>query len=122
MTETATTSANAGHEQRVRLSRSHILVALARVVRPLVSRLSNAGMQVPPTREGVASGLRHMAEASADQLRAMGACGRHSVLQEFSWKRTAQKLFQAYDRRQLSQSLPEQRETRLEYTELGGSR
>ena len=81
-----------------------------------------AGMQVPPTREGVANGLLYMAEASADQLRAMGACGRHSVLQEFSWERTAQKLFQAYDRRQLSPSLREQRETPIEYTELGGSR
>jgi len=58
-----------------------------------------AGMQVPPTQEGVAEGLKSMAEASADHLEAMGAAGRQAVLREFSWERTAQKLLQAYDRR-----------------------
>jgi glycosyltransferase involved in cell wall biosynthesis len=57
-----------------------------------------AGMQVPPTTEGLADGLRRMAEALADRLEAMGVAGRHGVLQEFSWERTAQKLLRAYDR------------------------
>jgi glycosyltransferase involved in cell wall biosynthesis len=57
-----------------------------------------AGRQVLPTREGVADGLRYMAEASSDHLQAMGADGRHAVLREFSWERTAQKLLHAYDR------------------------
>ncbi|MGO9403592.1 MAG: glycosyltransferase [Terriglobales bacterium] len=58
-----------------------------------------AGMQVLPTKEGVAEGLQYMAEASADRLQAMGANGRQAVLREFSWERSAQKLLQAYDRR-----------------------
>ena len=57
-----------------------------------------AGMQVPPTKEGVAQGLRYMAEANADELEAMGAAGRKAVLREFSWERTAQTLLQAYRR------------------------
>jgi glycosyltransferase involved in cell wall biosynthesis len=57
-----------------------------------------AGIQVPPTKEGVAQGLQYMAEASADHLEAMGAAGRQAVLREFSWERSAQKLLQAYDR------------------------
>ena len=52
-----------------------------------------AGMQVPPTREGVANGLLYMAEASADQLQAMGACGRHAVLQEFSGNARRKNFF-----------------------------
>jgi glycosyltransferase involved in cell wall biosynthesis len=58
-----------------------------------------AGMQVLPTKEGVARGLRYMAEASTDQLETMGADGRQAVLREFSWERTAQKLLHAYDHR-----------------------
>jgi glycosyltransferase involved in cell wall biosynthesis len=58
-----------------------------------------AGMQVPLTADGVANGLRCMAEARADELEAMGAAGRQAVLREFSWERTAQKLLRAYDRR-----------------------
>jgi len=58
-----------------------------------------AGVQVPPTKEGVVQGLQYMAEASAGQLQAMGANGRQAVLREFSWERTAQKLLRAYDRR-----------------------
>lgn len=58
----------------------------------------SAGMQVSPTEEGVAEGLKFMAEASTDQLVAMGAAGRQAVLREFSWERTAQKLLQAYER------------------------
>jgi glycosyltransferase involved in cell wall biosynthesis len=57
-----------------------------------------AGVQVPPTKEGVAEGLRRMAEASAQQLEEMGAIGRRAVLQEFSWERTARTLLQAYRR------------------------
>jgi len=57
-----------------------------------------AGMQVSPTEEGVADGLKYMAEASTEQLVAMGAAGRQAVLREFSWERTAQKLLQAYRR------------------------
>jgi glycosyltransferase involved in cell wall biosynthesis len=56
-----------------------------------------AGKQVPLTKDGVAEGLRFMAEASAEQLQTMGANGRRAVLQGFSWERTAQKLLQAYD-------------------------
>jgi poly(glycerol-phosphate) alpha-glucosyltransferase len=58
-----------------------------------------AGMQVPPTKEGIAEGLQYMAKASAERLDAMGCAGRLAVLQEFSWQRTAQKLLQAYARR-----------------------
>lgn len=56
----------------------------------------SAGVQVPLTTEGVAQGLRWMAEASSDQLHAMGVEGREAVLREFSWQRTAQTLLQAY--------------------------
>lgn len=56
-----------------------------------------AGVQVPTTKEGVAGGLKYMAEAGADQLQMMGAAGRQAVLQEFSWERTAQKLLHAYE-------------------------
>lgn len=55
-----------------------------------------AGMQVPATTVGVAEGLRCLAEASSDQLKAMGTDGREAVLREFSWERSAQKLLQAY--------------------------
>jgi glycosyltransferase involved in cell wall biosynthesis len=58
-----------------------------------------AGVQVPPTPDGVANGLRRMAEVKADDLEAMGARGRQAVLQEFSWERTAEKLLRAYDSR-----------------------
>jgi glycosyltransferase involved in cell wall biosynthesis len=56
----------------------------------------SAGIQVPLTTEGVAQGLRWMAEARSDQLQAMGAEGREAVLREFSWERTAQTLLEAY--------------------------
>jgi glycosyltransferase involved in cell wall biosynthesis len=56
----------------------------------------SVGMQVPPTVSGVAEGVRNLAEASADELEAMGANGRQAALREFSWKSTAQKLLQAY--------------------------
>jgi glycosyltransferase involved in cell wall biosynthesis len=60
-------------------------------------RQYNAGAQVPLTMEGIAGGLRYMAEASSDQLEAMGADGRLAALREFSWERTARKLLRAYD-------------------------
>jgi glycosyltransferase involved in cell wall biosynthesis len=66
-----------------------------------------AGMQVPPTNEGVAEGLQYMAKASAQRLEEMGANGRRAVLQEFSWERTAQKLLRAYDPRHRLLSQPE---------------
>jgi len=80
-----------------------------------------AGMQVLPTREGVAEGLRYMAEASTDHLEAMGADGRQAVLREFSWEHTAQKLLHAYGRRH-SGPWHKGRETPLEHTEFGRSR
>jgi glycosyltransferase involved in cell wall biosynthesis len=81
-----------------------------------------AGMQVPPTKEGVAEGLQYMAEASAEHLKAMGADGRQAVLREFSWERTARKLLQAYERPQRWLSQEERREAPLKPTELGSSR
>jgi glycosyltransferase involved in cell wall biosynthesis len=68
-----------------------------------------AGMQVPPTIVGVAEGLRYLAEASTEQLEAMGADGRESVLREFSWERSSQKLLHAYDLRHRFLSQPEGR-------------
>lgn len=79
-----------------------------------------AGMQVLPTREGVADGLQYMAEASADHLRAMGTSGRQAAMREFSWERTAQKLLQAYDRPHRS-AWHEQGGEALKPTELGSS-
>lgn len=58
----------------------------------------DAGIQVFPTTEDVAAGLRYMAEADAEQLQAMGARGRQAVLREFSWERTAQTLLLGYER------------------------
>jgi glycosyltransferase involved in cell wall biosynthesis len=58
----------------------------------------SAGVQVVPTREGIAEGLRYMAAASTDHLESMGADGRRAVLREFSWERSARKLLRAYDR------------------------
>ena len=81
-----------------------------------------AGTQVPPTNEGVANGLRYMAEASADHLEAMGADGRQAVLREFSWERTAQKLLHAYERRHSGPSQGKGLETPLEHTEFSSSR
>jgi glycosyltransferase involved in cell wall biosynthesis len=79
-----------------------------------------AGIQVPPTMEGVAEGLRYMAEASAHQLEEMGNNGRRAVLQEFSWERTAQKLLHAYGRH--NGPSHKGRETPLEHTLLGRGR
>jgi glycosyltransferase involved in cell wall biosynthesis len=81
-----------------------------------------AGMQVPATTGGVAEGLRYFAEASTDQLEAMGASGREAVLREFSWERSAQKLLQAYDLRRSAPSHGQLRDASLEHTELGSSR
>jgi glycosyltransferase involved in cell wall biosynthesis len=58
-----------------------------------------AGIQVAPTVGGVAEGLKFMVEINSAHLKAMGEAGREAVLQEFSWKRTAKKLLQAYDSR-----------------------
>lgn len=55
-----------------------------------------AGVQVPPTKDGVAQGLQYMAQVSPEGLRRMGADGRRAVLREFSWHRTAQTLLDAY--------------------------
>lgn len=55
-----------------------------------------AGVQVPPTVEGVREGLRYFAEASTKELREMGERGRQAVLREFSWSKTAEKLLRAY--------------------------
>jgi glycosyltransferase involved in cell wall biosynthesis len=68
-----------------------------------------AGVQVVPTKEGVAEGLKYMAAASTEHLEAMGATGRQAVLREFSWERSAQKLLRAYDRRYIQLSQEERR-------------
>jgi glycosyltransferase involved in cell wall biosynthesis len=57
-----------------------------------------AGLQVPPTVDGVAAGLRYFAHASRDLLTTMGAAARRATLQEFSWEITAAKLVEAYER------------------------
>jgi glycosyltransferase involved in cell wall biosynthesis len=80
-------------------------------------QLHASGIQVPPTRDGVAEGLRYMADASTDHLEAMGAQGRQAALREFSWERTAQKLLDAYKRGQ-SGSSHQGQETPLEHTEF----
>jgi glycosyltransferase involved in cell wall biosynthesis len=67
----------------------------------------SVGIQVAPTTNGVAQGLRYLAEASTNQLEAMGADGREAVLREFSWEQSAQKLLQAYDLRPRLLSQPE---------------
>jgi glycosyltransferase involved in cell wall biosynthesis len=59
-----------------------------------------AGRQATLTKDGVAKGLEYMANASAEQLKAMGANGRQAALGEFSWERTAQKLLHAYEKQQ----------------------
>lgn len=56
-----------------------------------------AGAQVPPTSEGIAQGLRHLASATSAELETMGATGRKAALHEFSWERTVRTLLQAYD-------------------------
>jgi glycosyltransferase involved in cell wall biosynthesis len=68
-----------------------------------------AGVQVVPTKEGIAEGLQYMAAASSERLEAMGATGRQAVLREFSWEHSAQKLLQAYDRTHSQQSQEERR-------------
>jgi glycosyltransferase involved in cell wall biosynthesis len=60
-------------------------------------RQNSVGKQVAPTEEGVAEGLRHLAEASDEDLAAMGAEARRAALREFSWERTAAKLLRAYE-------------------------
>jgi glycosyltransferase involved in cell wall biosynthesis len=59
-------------------------------------RRYRAGLQIPPTVEGVAGGLRYFAGAAAEDLRAMGEEGRRGVQQEFSWEGTADTLLRAY--------------------------
>jgi glycosyltransferase involved in cell wall biosynthesis len=57
-----------------------------------------AGIQVQSTTDGIAVGLRYLAQASDAELQKMGTNGRNAVLQEFSWERTAQKVLEAYGR------------------------
>jgi glycosyltransferase involved in cell wall biosynthesis len=61
-------------------------------------RQHSAGIEVPPTVDGIATGLKYLVQASENDLRAMGSNGRNAVLREFSWERTAQKVLQAYGR------------------------
>lgn len=55
-----------------------------------------AGVQVPPTVEGVREGLRYFADASTKELKEMGERGRQAVLREFCWSRTSERVLQAY--------------------------
>lgn len=54
------------------------------------------GLNVNPSVNGIAEGLRHFAGLTSDKLKAMGAQSRRAVLQEFRWERTARLLCQAY--------------------------
>jgi glycosyltransferase involved in cell wall biosynthesis len=64
-----------------------------------------AGIQVAPTKESVTQGLQYMVQATTHELQAMGAHGRKAVLREFSWKRSAQILLEAYASRGVLQSV-----------------
>jgi glycosyltransferase involved in cell wall biosynthesis len=86
----------------------HAVLEAAALARPcLVSiaadplgRLAEAGaaVVVRPDVASVADGIRHMREMSAEALAAMGESARRLVLREFSWRRTAEELREAYRR------------------------
>lgn len=54
------------------------------------------GLNVNPSVNGIAEGLRFFAGLTSDKLKAMGAQSRRAVLQEFRWEQTARLLCQAY--------------------------
>jgi poly(glycerol-phosphate) alpha-glucosyltransferase len=55
-------------------------------------------VSVSPDLDGIAAGLRQMADAPVDTLRAMGARAREIVISDFSWCRTAGLIIEGYRR------------------------
>jgi len=56
-----------------------------------------AGMQFPPTIQGVANALLFFQRSTEEELGVMGAEGRRAALDEFSWARSSAKLLRAYE-------------------------
>lgn len=59
---------------------------------------ADAAVVIGADAASVAGGIRRMREMSTEALTAMGEHARHLVLREFSWRRTAEELLDAYRR------------------------
>jgi glycosyltransferase involved in cell wall biosynthesis len=57
---------------------------------------AGAGIEVPPTREGITQGLRALLERSPTQRAELGKRGRALVEEEYTWDRQGHKLAEVY--------------------------
>ncbi len=58
---------------------------------------TEAALQIGPSAEQIAAGLKHMTEMSDDDRRAMGACGRTLVATKFSWPQIGEQMRSVYE-------------------------
>jgi glycosyltransferase involved in cell wall biosynthesis len=57
---------------------------------------AGAALIVPPTADGIATGLRRFADMDLETMAEMGRRARHVAEGEFAWPPSARKIVEAY--------------------------